>query len=403
MGLKTGYIDPNGRDIGDRLIEKSYLLDRYPELANTLKQSGLWLWGLNDNGEIGDNTVARKSSPVQTVAGGSNWKIISPNVVTAAIKTDGTLWLWGAGSVGQLGDNSVSSKSSPVQTISGGSNWVDVVAINNVVGGIKTDGTLWTWGFGNAGAIGNNSRGNISSPVQTVAGGTNWKQIAGCGSAFLAIKTDGTLWGWGDNVYSVLGDNTDASRSSPVQTVAGGTNWKQVFGGYNHCIATKTDGTLWLWGSNIYGELGDNTSGSIRSSPIQTVAGGTNWKQASGGAYYSAAIKTDGSLWTWGYNTSGELGNNSNTNTSSPVQTVSGGTNWKQIAAGSGFTAAIKTDGSLWTWGSNFYGTLGNNLSGGLNYRSSPIQTVAGGTNWTSVNTKFDTIAAIKDNYFDTF
>ena len=200
---------------------------------------------------------------------------------------------------------------------------------------------LWTWGYNGIGTLGDNTIAYKSSPVQTVAGGTNWKQVS-CGYRHTtAIKTDGTLWLWGRNIYGQLGDNTVGSKSSPVQTVAGGTNWKQVSGGGNHTTAIKTDGTLWLWGRNNYGELGDNTI-AHKSSPVQTVAGGTNWKQVSGGYQYTTAIKTDGTLWTWGRNNYGQLGDNTVAHKSSPVQTVAGGTNWKQVAAGYGHTTATQ-------------------------------------------------------------
>jgi len=131
-----------------------------------------------------------------------------------------------------------------------------------------------------------------------------------------AIKTDGTLWTWGANAtYGQLGDNTVAPKSSPVQTVAFGANWKQVTSGGFHCAATKTDGTLWGWGRNDSGQLGDNTV-APKSSPVQTVAFGTNWKQVSCGYTHTAAIKTDGTLWVWGSNANGALGDNTTTSRS---------------------------------------------------------------------------------------
>jgi len=207
---------------------------------------------------------------------------------------------------------------------------------------IKTDGTLWTWGGdSNSGSLGDNTAVSKSSPVQTVAGGTNWKQVSSGFIHTAAIKTDGTLWLWGNNIgYGALGDNTIVRKSSPVQTVAGGTNWKQVSSGWHNTAAIKTNGTLWSWGIGSDGQLGDNTAVS-KSSPVQTVAGGTNWKQVSIGVYQTAATKTDGTLWMWGLNSNGQLGDNTTVKKSSPIQTVAGGTNWKQVSSGSDQTAAI--------------------------------------------------------------
>jgi alpha-tubulin suppressor-like RCC1 family protein len=202
--------------------------------------------------------------------------------------------------------------------------------------GIKTDGTLWTWGqntYGQLG-IGATSVGtSTSSPVQTVASGTNWKTVS-CGTQHTyAIKTDGTLWTWGTNAYGQLGDNTIVDKNSPVQTIAGGTNWKSV-STYQWTLAgIKTDGTLWLSGRNQYGQLGDSTLVN-KSSPIQTIAGGTNWKQVSPGNLFTAAIKTDGTLWLWGFNGYYNFGDGTNVSTSSPVQVTTVGSNWKTISSG---------------------------------------------------------------------
>jgi len=368
----------------------------------------LMTWGRGIEGQLGDNTLVRKSSPVQTIAYGANWKQISAgNNICAGIKTDGTLWLWGYNNQGQLGDNTIISKSSPIQTVAGGTNWKQVFAkgvstTTGYVAAIKTDGTLWCWGNNSYGQLGDNTITNRSSPVQTVAFGTNWKQVS-CGgtgsySNTAAVKSDGTLWCWGDNVNGQLGDNTAGNkRSSPVQTIAFGTNWMQVACG-NLCTAgIKTDGTLWIWGNGGNGQLGDNTI-LAKSSPVQTVAGGTNWKSVDGGdnSSFWSAIKTDGTLWSWGLGTSGQLGDNTAVSKSSPVQTIANGTNWKQVSAGGANTAAIKTDGTLWTWGNGTSGQLGDNT---IVSKSSPVQTILYGNNWKQVSAALAT-AAIKDGDF---
>ena len=238
---------------------------------------------------------------------------------------------------------------------------------------------LWTWGYNVHGELGDGTTTSRSSPGTTAGGGTNWKQVACSNFHTAAIKTDGTLWTWGDNYAGKLGDGTTTSRSSPGTTAGGGTNWKQVAGRTYHTAAIKTDGTLWTWGYNGYGVLGDGTLTS-RLSPITTAGGGTNWKQVSCGVFHTAAVKTDGTLWTCGYNGYGGLGDGTTTSRRSPGTTAGGGTNWKQVACAFAHTAAIKTDGTLWTWGSNAYGGLGV-----PDYRSSPGTTAGGGTNWKQV------------------
>jgi alpha-tubulin suppressor-like RCC1 family protein len=351
------------------------------ELFTQFVGSMLYTWGGNDSGKLGDGTTTNKSSPVITAGGGTNWKqVASGGLHTTAIKTDGTLWTWGNNSSGRLGDGTTTTRSSPVTTAGGGTNWKQVASGGLHTTAIKTDGTLWTWGYNLNGELGAGTTTSRSSPGTTAGGGTNWKQVASGYSHTAAMKTDGTLWTWGYNLNGELGDGTATNKSSPVITAGGGTNWKQVACGNLHTAAVKTDGTLWTWGRNSTGQIGDGTV-TTRSSPVTTTGGGTNWKQVASGSTHSAAVKTDGTLWTWGYNGNGQLGTGVTTNRSSPGTTTGGGTNWRQVACGYS-TAAVKTDGTLWTWGYNNYGQLGD---GTTTDRSSPVTTAGGGTNWRQV------------------
>ena len=363
-----------GGDVRDIFVSETELIERF-----TGKQ--LWTWGLGSSGQLGNNTVTNTSSPVQTISGGNNWQTVSAGSdLTAAIKVDGSLWTWGLGNAGRLGNGTTSGASSPVQTISGGNNWRNVSVKSEHTAATKTDGTLWLWGPGFNGKLGDNTTAFRNSPVQTISGGTNWRTVSAGGDHTAAIKTDGTLWLWGLGDNGLLGDNSTISKSSPVQTISGGTNWRSVSvsDAVNHTAAIKTDGSLWVWGSGSSGRLGTNTI-TNQSSPVQTISGGTNWRIVASGGDHTAAIKTDGSLWVWGSGSSGQLGNNTLTNQSSPVQTISGGTNWRSVDSGCFHTSAIKTDGSLWVWGSGSSGQLGSNT---LTNQSSPIQTISGGTNW---------------------
>jgi len=363
----------------------SYSFDDVFVPADAFRQGNLWTWGYNTLGQLGDNTTTNRSTPVTTFAGGTNWKQVAcGNNHTAAIKTDGTLWTWGSNGNGQLGiNNAATTSSTPVTTFAGGTNWKQVACGAANVAAIKTDGTLWTWGLNTSGQLGDNTAINRSTPVTTFAGGTNWKQVSSGFNHTAAIKTDGTLWTWGQNGTGQLGNNTTTDRSTPVTTSAGGANWKQVTCGSGYTSAIKTDGTLWTWGFNTNGQLGINNTTTPILTPVTTFAGGTNWKQVSSGVYNAAAVKTDGTLWTWGINSDGQLGDNTSTDRSTPVTTFAGGTNWKQVAGGTSHTAAIKTDGTLWTWGLNDFGALGDNT---FSRRSTPVTTFAGGANWKQVS-----------------
>jgi alpha-tubulin suppressor-like RCC1 family protein len=402
---QTNFIDDAGVDLGKKLVTKSYLIDVYPDLASDLLgiPPQLWVWGLGTSGELGNNDLTNRSTPVTTFAGGTNWKQVSSgDTHTAAIKTDGTLWSWGLGSFGRLGTNDLTNRSTPVTTFAGGTNWKQVSAGGNHTTAIKTDGTLWTWGAGGSGRLGTNDLNQRSTPVTTFAGGTNWKQVSTSYAHTAAIKTDGTLWSWGNGTSGQLGTNDITNRFTPVTTFAGGTDWKQVSTGYAHTTAIKTDGTLWTWGLGTNGRLGTNDL-TTRSTPVTTFAGGTNWKQISAGGLHTTAIKTDGTLWSWGYGLLGQLGTNDTTDRSTPVTTFAGGTNWKQVSAGREHTVAIKTDGTLWTWGSNsfivgFAGQLGTNDT---TTRSTPVTTFAGGINWKQVSSGDYHTAAIQSLDYD--
>ena len=308
-----------------------------------------------------------------------NWPFaFGPDPVVA-----GSLYSWGSDTQGELGHSTYYvNLSGPVQ-VGEGTTWGNIAGGGGHTLATKTDGTLWSWGKNNNGQLGNGNAGNYerrSSPVQ-VGALTTWREVA-CGSKHsLAIKNNGTLWSWGCNFTGALGDGTTTYLSSPVQ-VGALTTWLNIAAGGYHTLATKNDGTLWSWGNNSYGELGIGLNSTNRSSPVQ-VGALTNWLKISAGpegGYFSIAIKTDGSLWAWGNGYYGTLGIGLNdTARSSPVQ-VGALTNWSNIACGDAFVIATKTDGTLWSWGKNEHGQLG---LGDAVYRSSPVQ-VGALTDWSS-------------------
>jgi alpha-tubulin suppressor-like RCC1 family protein len=386
---QTSGFSSIGENLKNKFLTSTDLIDNFVG-------GQLWNWGSQ---MIGDGATICRSSPVQTIAQGTNWAQVQPGVVAFAIKTDGTLWIWGFNAAGFLGDGSTINRSSPVQTIGSSNSWKSLpIQSAGVPSAIKTDGTLWTWGAGTCGALGNNSTINRSSPVQTIAGGNNWKQFGTGGYNTAAIKTDGTLWVWGPNTVGQLGNSSTLTVSSPVQVVGGGTTWKQaavsscISGIFNTSMAViKTDGTLWTWGYGRCGVLGNGLTVN-QSSPVQTIAGGSTWKCIVIGCNHMTAMKTDGSIWAWGFGDAGQLGDNTVISRSSPVQTITGGNNWKQISNFYGGTSATKTDGTLWVWGCNACGQLGTGFT--LN-RSSPVQTIAQGTNWKLAGSGFNNVAAI--------
>jgi alpha-tubulin suppressor-like RCC1 family protein len=342
----------------------------------------LYAWGRNNTGQIGDNTGINRSSPVQ-IGALTTWSSLDAGRYhNQAIKTDGTMWAWGVNSAGQLGIGTIVWTSSPVQ-IGLLTNWYQVSAGRQESAATRTDGTLWSWGSNNFGQLGiNQASGYRSSPVQ-IGALTDWYQVWVGYRNMVSVKTNGTLWSWGQNQYGQIGDNTTTYRSSPVQ-VGGLTNWSSSSVGRFFVVAVKTDGTLWSWGVNNNGALGQNILGTVRrSSPVQ-IGALQSWSKVSVGYSNVLAIQTNNTIWAWGENDYGMLGLNNTVNRSSPVQ-IGALTNWANVSAYRYNGSAIKTNGTLWTWGRDNHGQLGNNTNLGFTGKSSPIQ-IGALTDWLSVS-----------------
>jgi len=344
-----------------------------------------WGSGYGSAGIFGNNASgpsANYSSPVQITA--TKWGNLVTGSQTRMGVRGGTLWAWGNQAYGGLGNNvggaGNSYISSPVQIP--GTTWSkNIVTSYYGSRGVKTDGTLWVWGYNAQGQLGLNQNGapsSYSSPVQVP--GTNWATGVNQSSGFYithVMKSDGTLWclGGNDGEYGTkgIGTLTPNATSSPVQIP--GTTWSTIRTGLYGASALKTDGTLWLWGQNASGQLGQNDR-TYRSSPIQ-VPGTYLSAYTTYVGYSSGGVKTDGTLWVWGRNLWGELGQNDRTNYSSPVQIP--GTTWTQIAGGGEYQfQALKSDGTLWAIGGE-----NDKAHSGLNNRtgfSSPTQIP--GTTW---------------------
>jgi alpha-tubulin suppressor-like RCC1 family protein len=339
-------------------------------------------WGRGSGGQLGQNNTTYYSSPVQIP--GTTWSsIIGGQQHSLAFKTDNTLWSWGDNGQGQLGQNNTTNYSSPVQI--SGTTWSSVSAGRHILA-IKTDGTLWSWGDNVNGCLGVNSEIDYSSPIQIP--GTTWRSVSSGTYHSLATKTDGTLWGWGANPSGNLGQNNRTSYSSPVQIP--GTTWNFINAsvGARFSLATKTDGTLWSWGYGTNGVLGQGNN-TYYSSPVQIP--GTTWSSVSSGTGV-LATKTDGTLWAWGQNQQGQLGQGNTTNYSSPRQVP--GTTWNSVSSGRFYSIATKTDGTLWSWGYNNQGQLGQSNRA---YYSSPAQIP--GTSWSSISAGGSHSLATKQTY----
>lgn len=336
-------------------------------------------WGYNADAEVGDGTtvdrllpvVATSMTDVTTAAVGANYSV--------ATRSNGSVWSWGDNSVGQLGDGTTTNRVAPVQVSI--TNAIAVAAGQTHTLALKSDGTVWAWGENGGGQLGDNSTTQRLAPVQSGTL-TGVVAIAAGYSHSLALKSDGSLWAWGTNESGQLGDATTTTRLVPTQ-VRNSTNTGNLTGvaaiaaGGAHSVAVTTAGAVWAWGANGFGQLGDTTT-TDRTLPVAvrgvggtgTLAGIT---AVAAGQSHSLALATDGSVYAFGFNGDGELGDNTDVDAAAPVRVVGAAgattlTGIASIAAGASQSYALKPDGTIWAWGNNANGSLGDNTT--LNRRA---------------------------------
>ena len=325
----------------------------------------LWTWGWNDVGQLGNGTNTPVNIPQQVgfdsdwvlaVAAGSFDVVLNTNGKhTAAIKADGTLWTWGGNDHGQLGDGTLVDRNSPAQV--GTDTWVAVQcgALHTVA--LRSDSTLWAWGYNTYGQLGLGNLVEGHTPTQ-VGTDTDWWQIVSTDMHCLALKSDSSLWSWGLNNYYQLGFFNDNQNKVVPTHVGSATNWRSIATGRYFSFAVKGNNTLWGWGSNDSGQLGLGVVAGYHPVP-QQIGTGTMWEAVACGDAHTLAQRTDGSLWGWGFNYFGQLGLNNNTWNYLSPQSLPNGVGSSAVSAGYYSSGSLRADSSLWTWGGNDHGNLG--------------------------------------------
>jgi alpha-tubulin suppressor-like RCC1 family protein len=315
--------------------------------------------GYNDRDDLAFTVSADTTDAA--IAGGARHSM--------ALRGDGTVWSWGDNTVGQLGVGTSSTASGPRQAMG----LTDVNAI--AAGGyhslaLRTDGTVWAWGYNRFGQLGDGKLRPWSGTPRQVSGLTSVIAIAAGQDHSMALCSDGTVWTWGANSNGQLGDGSTLDRALPVR-VPGLPNMQALAAGDSHSLAVDSDGTAWAWGANGQGQLGDGTA-LARRTPVK-VLGLSSVRDVAAGQSFSLALRTDGDVWSWGRNSSGELGDGTTTSraTAAPVP---GLTSVRSIAAGLAHALVLRSDDTVWAWGFNGYGQLGDDAN---LQRNSPQQVPA--------------------------
>ena len=349
-----------GRRLGGDAGWSAVVSGNYWTLA--LQSDGsLWTWGYQQD-LLGDGYDGYHAAPMR-IGADTDWSRITAGYdFRLAIKSDGTLWAWGNNNIGQLGDETQTTRKTPVR-IGQESNWASVSAGWDHTLAIKKDGTLYAWGDNGAGQLGVPAAGSwtatpvlVGSPVA----GHKWTAVAAAESHSLGLLDDGSLWAWGRNAWGDLGDGTTDGRNVPVRVGDPAWTWKAISANGFHNLAIRSDGasdgTLWGWGDNGYGQVGNGTTNSPVTSPVQ-VGTDADWAAVGGGRNHSLAVKADGRTFTWGYNGNGQLGDGTTSNQSSPVLVGTGGT---AVSGGWANSAVLATDGTISACGQGSSGVLGD-------------------------------------------
>jgi alpha-tubulin suppressor-like RCC1 family protein len=360
-----------------------------------------YAWGSNSNAQLGDNSTTQRLAPVALAAGAATGytQTAAGNSHSVALTATGGLYAWGFNSYGQLGDGTTTDRTVPVPVAQGaapaGTRFVQVAAGANHSLALTAEGRVYAWGINDYGQLGDGTTTNRATPVAVAAGsvpaGVRFVQVAAGLTHSLALAADGMLYAWGNNVFGQLGDGTNAQHLTPSPTLTSSyLLFVQISAGQSFSTGLTPTGLIYAWGQGNFGQLGTNSI--YTNMPMLVLPGaapaGTRYVQISSGGNHNLALAADAQVYSWGVNATGQLGNNSINVGFTPVLVAQGaapaGTRFTQVAAGQSHSLALAADGGLYSWGYNAYGQLGDNST---ITRLTPVRESSAGTGWTAVAT----------------
>jgi len=347
-----------------------------------------YCWGANGSGRLGDNTTTNRSTPVAvTMPGGVTFKAITAGEQhSCGLATTGAAYCWGFNTNGRVGDGTTTDRLTPVAvTMPGGVTFTSLGGGGYHTCGLATTGAAYCWGYNFYGGVGDNTATDRWVPTAvTMPGGITFSSLEGGNIHSCALATTGAAYCWGANLYGRVGDGTTTDRFVPTAvSMPGGVTFSSIAGGGYHSCGLATTGAAYCWGYNGHGQVGDNTT-TDRSLPTAvTMPGGVTFSSIAGGIYHSCGLATTGAVYCWGGNTNGPHGNGTTTSSSVPLITrfSTAATIIPMIAAGgesagASFTCALASEGAVKCSGSNANGQLGD---GTTSQRNSPVSVVVPG------------------------
>ena len=267
-----------------------------------------WSWGQNTYGQLGDNSITQRNTPVSILGGKKTFcQVTAGQYHTVGVDLRGQVWSWGLNNYGQLGDNSITSRLTPVSILGGKKTFCQVTAGYSHTVGVDLRGQVWSWGYNAQGQLGDNSVTQRLTPVSILGGKKTFCQVTAGYRHTVGVDYQGQVWGWGYNAYGQLGDNSLTSRRTPVSISGGKKTFCKITAGQHHTVGVDYLGQVWGWGYNYYGQLGDN-SVAQRNTPVSILGGKKTFCQVTAGYYHTVGVDYQGQVWGWGNNAEGQLG-----------------------------------------------------------------------------------------------